>query len=31
MSEVNLTLLPGQKLALTGANGTGKSTFFSFL
>ncbi|MEM8941375.1 MAG: ATP-binding cassette domain-containing protein [Pseudomonadota bacterium] len=31
LEDVELTLLPGQKLALTGANGTGKSSFFSFL
>ncbi len=30
-SDVTVTLRPGQKVALTGANGSGKSSLFSFL
>ena len=31
MQNASATLQPGQKLALIGANGTGKSSFFSLL
>ncbi len=31
LEDVNLTIAPGQHLALTGANGCGKSTFFAAL
>ena len=31
IENANLTVYPGQKLALIGANGSGKSSFFAFL
>ena len=31
IDNANLTVYPGQKLALIGANGSGKSSFFAFL